>query len=136
MSQPPVAGVDDQVADRPGSILDEHVLHVADVPVCRPNAILPHGVGASQVMIVMLMALRLRLLQIGRPHDLTPDHAARVGHRTPQSATHPVVWITVQPNRPVLLPAASAVRPARCFPLLLGVMLKSFFFISDPLPAQ
>src|ERR1700722_6792438 len=73
---PPVAGVDDQVADRPGSILDEHVLHVADVPVCRPNAILPHGVGASQVMIVMLMALRLRLLQIGRPHDLTPDHAA------------------------------------------------------------
>src|ERR1700733_12600996 len=49
MIEPPMAGFDDQIADCPGSVLDEHVLHVADVPVGRLNAIPSDGVAASQV---------------------------------------------------------------------------------------
>src|ERR1700733_6337009 len=52
VTNPPIAGVDDQVANRPGAILDEQVLDMADITVGRMYMIADHDRATPQVDVV------------------------------------------------------------------------------------
>ena len=52
MTAPPVAGVDNQVSNRPGVIVDKQVVEVADLTIDCPDMVTDDRIAAAQVAII------------------------------------------------------------------------------------
>ena len=65
VTEPPVAGLHDEIADRLGFIVDEEGLHVPDVAIACPDVILHDRIAAAQVGIVVLTPPRFFPISLG-----------------------------------------------------------------------
>jgi hypothetical protein len=60
VAKPSIARIYEEVADRPAPLVDEQVLHVADIPVCRKYVIFCNLVAAAQMGFTMLPTFGIR----------------------------------------------------------------------------
>src|SRR4030095_16823369 len=98
MTAPPVARVDDQVSNRPGVIVDEQILEVADLTVGCFDMVADDRVAAAQMAIIRC-GCRVRSMYFQFLFDPAfGGQAARVRAHAPQSCAAPVVRITVAPE--------------------------------------
>src|SRR2546422_3030161 len=95
MTTPPVARVYDQVANRPRVIVDEQILHVADLTVLRFDMMTNHRVATAQVAVIRssLWLSPVALQFLG--DSVFGSQAARVRAHAPQARAAPVVRVPV-----------------------------------------
>jgi len=73
VSQPPIAGVHDEVSNRPGFVIEEKILHMTDLTIGRLDVMAGHGFAAAQMGIGSL----LRCLRFRRPLGHARLHGTR-----------------------------------------------------------
>ena len=55
MPQPPIAGIHDEIADRPGPLVDKETFDVTDIAVARMYLVAHDRIATAQMRIVMSM---------------------------------------------------------------------------------
>src|SRR6185312_15095997 len=109
VTQPPVARVHDQVANGPGFLIDQQVLHVADTAIARFDVIVHHCLAAAQVRVAILIpggfkssavAVRLRPILFGMEPAVGPihQHHARGEAIAPRSDAAPIGGVAIVPK--------------------------------------
>src|SRR5207253_4090088 len=94
MFSPPGIRVDDEISYRPGMVVDEHVLYVADFSIRRRDMVADEILAASQVVVVRRLSRRrtpgLHLCFDG----IFGAHATGVCSHAPQTGPAPVIRVT------------------------------------------
>ena len=93
MAAPPIARVHHEVANRPGVIVNQQVLQMADDTICRPDVMTDDDVAAQVAVIRRRQApvVPFKVLFYPALHG----QAARICAHAPQARASPIVRIPV-----------------------------------------
>ena len=84
MKQPPIAGIDHQIADAPGLVIDDEVVHVADRVVAPLNVVTSDFLGAAQMHVATDLARTVQRQVVPRlAREQTRIHTHTPGIRVP-----------------------------------------------------
>ena len=95
VAAPPIARVHHEVANRPGVIVNQQVLQMADDTICRPDVMTDDDV-AAQVAVIRRRQVPVVLKVLLYP--CLHGQAARICAHAPQARASPVVRIPVAPE--------------------------------------